>query len=78
MSENSLTVAAASLLITQAAKRLAAPNSVRKAARRIGALEIDDRGRNRIPTAAAEKMAKTFREVGYLIPRDLSMEGGSK
>jgi hypothetical protein len=73
-----LLVSDAAFMITQSAKRLCAPNSLRKAARRIGVLEIDDRGRSTIPRAAAEKMAKTFREVGYLIPRDLPMEGGSK
>jgi hypothetical protein len=59
--------------ITQASHRYCGTNSLRIAAKRIGALKRDDAGRIAIPSGVVDAMARNFASLGYLTPREVSV-----
>jgi hypothetical protein len=60
----------AALEITQASGRYCGTDATRKAAKRIGALALDEAGRSVIPRAIVKAMARNYATMGYLIPRN--------
>ena len=59
----------AALTITQVSGQFCGADVLRRAARRIGALHVDERGRAVIPLPIVQMMAINYRAVGYLIRR---------
>jgi hypothetical protein len=59
----------AALAITLASGRFCGADVLRRAARRIGVLHVDERGRAVISSRIVETMAANYSNVGYLIRR---------
>jgi hypothetical protein len=66
----------AALEITQASGRYCGTDATRKAAKRIGALALDEAGRSVIPRAIVKAMARNYATMGYLIPRNQTSSAG--
>jgi hypothetical protein len=72
MTHKNFLVADAAHFVTETSGRYVGTDTVRRAAKRIGAYDVDESGYGIIPRPVVEDMATTYKATGYLVRRLVS------